>query len=132
MIFKSASWLAKKLKFASTPYSPLKHTFSFFCVPFSFFWTYFTSKDTWNFSKLGFLIQRNTLNIFSYVACPDASRTPGLSRTQEGLLVAEIDLNQIRQIRDYWTLRMTARLDMYRDVLTNVCSDNFKPKIIKP
>jgi beta-ureidopropionase len=29
----------------------------------------------------------------SYVAAPDASRTPGLSRTKDGLLVTEIDLN---------------------------------------
>lgn len=29
----------------------------------------------------------------SYVAAPDASRTPGLSRTRDGLLVTEVDLN---------------------------------------
>lgn len=68
---------------------------------------------------------------FSYVACPDASRTPALSRTKEGLLVTEVDLNLIRQIRDFWTLRMTARLDMYADVLANVTSKDFKPKIVK-
>lgn len=67
----------------------------------------------------------------SYVACPDASRTPALSRTKEGLLVTEVDLNLIRQIRDFWTLRMTARLDMYADVLANVTSKDFKPKIVK-
>ena len=29
----------------------------------------------------------------TYVAAPDASRTPGLSRTRDGLLVADVDLN---------------------------------------
>lgn len=29
----------------------------------------------------------------SYIAAPDASRTPGLSRTNDGLLIAELDLN---------------------------------------
>jgi len=32
----------------------------------------------------------------SYVAAPDASRTPGLSRTKDGLLVTEVDLNLCR------------------------------------
>ena len=32
----------------------------------------------------------------SYVAAPDASRTPGLSRTRDGLLVTEVDLNMCR------------------------------------
>ncbi len=35
----------------------------------------------------------------SYVACPDASRTPGLSRVRDGLLVTEVDLNLIRQVK---------------------------------
>lgn len=32
----------------------------------------------------------------SYIAAPDASRTPGLSRTRDGLLVTEVDLNMCR------------------------------------
>ncbi|KNC73756.1 beta-ureidopropionase, partial [Sphaeroforma arctica JP610] len=38
----------------------------------------------------------------SYVACPDGSRTPSLSRVHDGLLVTEVDLNLIRQVRDTW------------------------------
>jgi beta-ureidopropionase len=34
----------------------------------------------------------------SYVAAPDASRTPGLARHRDGLLVAELDLNLCRQV----------------------------------
>ena len=34
----------------------------------------------------------------SYVACPDASRTPGLSRARDGLLVSQVDLNLQRQV----------------------------------
>jgi hypothetical protein len=36
----------------------------------------------------------------SYVSCPDASRTPGLSRVSDGLHVTEIDLNLCRQVKD--------------------------------
>lgn len=32
----------------------------------------------------------------SYLAAPDGSRTPALSRTEEGILVTEIDLNMCR------------------------------------
>lgn len=35
----------------------------------------------------------------SYVAAPDASRTPSLSRHRDGLMVAELDLNLCRQVR---------------------------------
>lgn len=34
----------------------------------------------------------------SYVAAPDGSRTPGLSRYKDGLMVAELDLNLCRQV----------------------------------
>ncbi|XP_053091880.1 beta-ureidopropionase isoform X3 [Pangasianodon hypophthalmus] len=45
----------------------------------------------------------------SYVAAPDGSRSPGLSRTQDGLLVAEIDLNLNRQIADKWNFKASVR-----------------------
>lgn len=51
----------------------------------------------------------------SYIAGPDGSRTPGLSRLKDGLLVAEMDLNLCRQMKDKWGFRMTQRLDMYSD-----------------
>ena len=35
----------------------------------------------------------------SYVAAPDASRTPGLSRCRDGLMVADLDLNLCRQVQ---------------------------------
>ncbi|XP_022407102.1 beta-ureidopropionase isoform X1 [Delphinapterus leucas] len=38
----------------------------------------------------------------SYVAAPDGSRTPGLSRNRDGLLVTELDLNLCRQVNDIW------------------------------
>ena len=38
----------------------------------------------------------------SFVACPDASRTPSLSRLRDGLLVTQVDLNLIRQVKDKW------------------------------
>jgi beta-ureidopropionase len=42
----------------------------------------------------------------SYAAAPDGSRTPGLSRTREGLLVTEVDLNLCRQTKDSWGFRV--------------------------
>lgn len=44
----------------------------------------------------------------SYVAAPDGSRTGGLSRTRDGLLLADIDLNLCRQIKDKWCFRVSA------------------------
>lgn len=42
----------------------------------------------------------------SYVAAPDGSRTPGLSRTRDGLLVTEMDLNLNRQLSDKWSFKV--------------------------
>jgi len=67
----------------------------------------------------------------SYVAAPDGSRSPGLSRTKEGLLVVDVDLNQIRQVRDIWMFRMTSRLDIYRDLLAKATTPGYKQQIIK-
>ena len=64
----------------------------------------------------------------SYVACPDASRTPGLSRVRDGLLVTEVDLNLIRQVRDKWGFQMTARLPMYAELLTKASQLDFVPQ----
>ncbi|KAH1018697.1 beta-ureidopropionase [Dendroctonus ponderosae] len=67
----------------------------------------------------------------SYVAAPNGSRTPGLSRINNGLLVVEIDLNMCRQVKDHWGFQMTQRLDMYADLLSKVLAPDFKPQIIK-
>ena len=67
----------------------------------------------------------------SYVAAPDGSRTPGLSRTRDGLLVAEMDLNLCRQIRDKWGFRMTQRLDMYAEEIAEAVKPDFKQDIVK-
>lgn len=42
----------------------------------------------------------------SYIGAPDGSRTPGLSRVQDGLLFADIDLNLCRQAKDNWGFRV--------------------------
>ena len=64
----------------------------------------------------------------SYVAAPDASRTPGLSRTQDGLLVTEVDLNLCRQVKDRWGFSMTRRQELYAKLLTQASKDDFKPQ----
>ncbi|XP_015272196.1 PREDICTED: beta-ureidopropionase [Gekko japonicus] len=66
----------------------------------------------------------------SYVASPDGSRTPELSRTQDGLLVAEMDLNICRQVGDKWNFKMTGRYEMYAKELAAVVQPNFVPNII--
>eukprot|EP01137_Pigoraptor_chileana_P008962 Opistho-2@56525 len=66
----------------------------------------------------------------SYVTAPDGSRTPGLSRTRDGLLVTELDLNLNRQVRDMWGFQMTMRRDLYAESLTRAASPDFKPQII--
>uniref|UniRef100_A0A4W5QZ13 Beta-ureidopropionase n=1 Tax=Hucho hucho TaxID=62062 RepID=A0A4W5QZ13_9TELE len=67
----------------------------------------------------------------SYVAAPDGSRSPGLSRTRDGLLVTEMDLNLTRQISDKWSFKMTGRYGEYAEELTRAIKQNFKPNIIK-
>jgi len=81
----------------------------------------------------------------SYVAAPDGSRTPGLSRVQDGLdgsrtpglsrvqdglLVVEVDLNLCRQVKDKWCLRMTQRLDMYAESLARAIQHDYQPDIV--
>uniref|UniRef100_A0A8C7K8A7 Beta-ureidopropionase n=1 Tax=Oncorhynchus kisutch TaxID=8019 RepID=A0A8C7K8A7_ONCKI len=67
----------------------------------------------------------------SYVAAPDGSRSPGLSRTRDGLLVTEMDLNLSRQISDKWSFKMTGRYEEYAEELTRATKQDFKPNIIK-
>ncbi|XP_046667349.1 beta-ureidopropionase [Homalodisca vitripennis] len=66
----------------------------------------------------------------SYITGPDGSRTPSLSRTRNGLLVADLDLNMCRQVRDSWGFRMTMRLEDYAKELTRAASPDFKPQLI--
>ncbi|XP_076039633.1 beta-ureidopropionase pyd3 isoform X2 [Oratosquilla oratoria] len=67
----------------------------------------------------------------SYVAAPDGCRTPGLSRTKDGLLIAELDLNLCRQVKDKWGFRMTQRLDLYASSLMEAIKPDYKPPVIK-
>jgi len=67
----------------------------------------------------------------SYITCPNGARTPGLSRTKDGLLIAEIDLNMCRQTKDFWGFRMTQRLPLYAESFANASELDFKPQIIK-
>nr|XP_040050876.1 beta-ureidopropionase isoform X2 [Gasterosteus aculeatus aculeatus] len=67
----------------------------------------------------------------SYVAAPDGSRSPGLSRTRDGLLVVEMDLNLNRQISDKWSFKMTGRYSEYAKELAKTVQHDFKPNIVK-
>ncbi|XP_023322430.1 beta-ureidopropionase [Eurytemora carolleeae] len=66
----------------------------------------------------------------SYIAAPDGSRTPGLSRVKDGLLITEVDLNLCRQITDKWGLRLTQRLDLYAASFTAAVNLDYKPPVI--
>ena len=66
----------------------------------------------------------------SYVTAPDGSRTPGLSRTRDGVLISEVDLNHCRQVRDKWGFQMTQRLREYGEWLSAAADPNFRPQVI--
>lgn len=55
----------------------------------------------------------------------------GLPRDQNGLIVAEVDLNLCRQVKDFWGFRMTQRIPLYAESLTKAAKPDFKPQIIK-
>ncbi|XP_015355791.1 beta-ureidopropionase isoform X3 [Marmota monax] len=67
----------------------------------------------------------------SYVAAPDGSRTPGLSRSQDGLLVAELNLNLCQQMSDVWNFKMTGRYEMYARELAEAVKPDYVPTIVK-
>ena len=67
----------------------------------------------------------------SYVGAPNGARTPGLSRTRDGLLVSEINLNHCRQVKDLWGFQMTMRLEEYAKALANAAKPGFQPQIIR-
>merc|ERR1712080_81001 len=67
----------------------------------------------------------------SYVAAPDGSRTPGLSRVRDGVILAEVDLNLCRQIKDKWGFKMTQRLDLYAASLTEASQLDYKPELVQ-
>lgn len=64
------------------------------------------------------------------MAAPDGSRTPGLSRTNDGVLITELDLNLCRQVKDKWQFTMTGRHSLYADLLTKFSSPKFKPQLV--
>ena len=66
----------------------------------------------------------------SYFSAPDASCTPCLSRYEDVLLIAEMDLNLCRQVKDKWGFRMTARYEMYAELLTNYLKTEFRPQVV--
>lgn len=67
----------------------------------------------------------------SYVAAPDASRCPGLARHRDGLLVAQLDLNLCRQVKDRWDFRMTARYELYAQLLARYVAPDFEPQLVR-
>ncbi|XP_034104607.1 beta-ureidopropionase [Drosophila albomicans] len=67
----------------------------------------------------------------TYVAAPDGTRTPSLSRCQDGLLITELDLNLCRQVKDFWGFRQTQRLPLYAESLKKASELDFKPQIIR-
>ena len=66
----------------------------------------------------------------SYVGAPNGARTPGLSRIRDGLLVAEIDLNHCRQVKDVWGFQMTGRWEEYAKAITDAAKPDFVPQVI--
>lgn len=67
----------------------------------------------------------------SYVSAPDGSRTNGLSRLRDGLLVVDVDLNQIQHVRDTWMFQNTARFPLYSKFLNDYIKLGFKPQVVR-
>ena len=67
----------------------------------------------------------------SYVTAPNGSRTPGLSRVRDGVLVTEVDLNLCQQVKDKWGFQMTMRLEEYARWLSAAAKPDFKPQRVK-
>eukprot|EP00793_Prasinoderma_coloniale_P000075 PRCOL_00005583-RA len=67
----------------------------------------------------------------SYMAAPDSSRCPGLARHRDGVLITDCDLNLVQQVKDTWCLRMTARYEMYAELLNKYIRHDFEPQVIK-
>lgn len=67
----------------------------------------------------------------AYIAAPDGTRSPGLPRDKDGLLISEVDLNMCRQERDIHTFRMCQRLPLYAEGLQRASKLDFKPQIVK-
>lgn len=66
----------------------------------------------------------------SHFSAPDASCTPSLSRYKDGLIISDMDLNLCRQLKDKWGFRMTARYEMYADLLARYVKPDFEPQVI--
>lgn len=60
----------------------------------------------------------------SYITAPDGTRTPGLSRCKDGLLVCEMDLNLCRQVKDFWCLRVRKKYTVYGFKVRHGCFQN--------
>lgn len=69
----------------------------------------------------------------SFVAGPDGSRTPSLSRVKDGLIVTEVDLNLMGQYRDNWTFNMSTMITLskYNRFWTSYEAPGFQPQIVK-
>ncbi|CAL9069646.1 beta-ureidopropionase-like [Musa acuminata AAA Group] len=66
----------------------------------------------------------------SHFSAPDASCTPSLSRYRDGLMVSDMDLNLCRQLKDKWGFRMTARYELYAEMLSKYLKPDFTPQVI--
>ncbi len=67
----------------------------------------------------------------SFMAAPDASCTPSLSRCRDGLLITDLDLNLCQQVKDKWGFRLTARYEMYAKFFSKYIKEEFEPQVIR-
>ena len=67
----------------------------------------------------------------SYVAGPDASRTPSLSRARDGLMVCDVNLGLCQQVKDKWGFQMTARYDLYNKFFNDFSRMDYKPQVVR-
>ena len=76
----------------------------------------------------GFIPEEDMGYFYVNIQLPDAS---SLSRTNDGVIIAEVDLNMCQQIKDKWGFTMTGRHEIYAKLLTNFVKPDFEPQIVR-
>lgn len=50
---------------------------------------------------------------------------------RDGLLAVDVDLNQVRQLKDIWMFVITGRYDLYAKKLNEYVQPGFRPHVIR-
>ncbi|VEN54438.1 unnamed protein product [Callosobruchus maculatus] len=79
----------------------------------------------------GVVLHKDSGSFFgsSYIAAPNGARSAGLSRTKNGLLVCDVDLNMCRQIKDDRGYGAFERPELYSNIIKEA-TNSYKRQIL--